>query len=57
MFYRVQLIQLHQYRKILSQLGNDRLLHLVAYFLKKIAPTKCNYEIYNKKNADNNLLF
>ena len=34
---------------MLSQMGEDGLLHPVAYFSKKIAPVKCHYKIYNKK--------
>ena len=34
---------------ILSQLHLDGEWHLVAYFSKTIAPTKCNYKIYNKE--------
>ena len=34
---------------ILSQLHLDDEWHSVAYFSKTIAPTKCNYEIYNKE--------
>ena len=34
---------------ILLQLYLDGEWHPVAYFSKTIAPTKCNYEIYNKE--------
>lgn len=34
---------------ILSQKGSDEVLHSVAYMSKKMSPTECNYEIYNKK--------
>ena len=34
---------------VLSQLDDESVLHLVAYFSRKMAPAKCNYEIYNKK--------
>ena len=27
----------------------DGVLHLVAFFLKKLAPAEYNYEIYNKE--------
>ena len=34
---------------VLSQMGEDGLLHLVAYFSRRMAPAECNYEIYNKE--------
>ena len=34
---------------VLSQHNNDRILHLIAFFSKKITPAKCNYKIYNKE--------
>ena len=34
---------------VLSQIGEDGLLHPVAYFSRKIAPVKCHYKIYNKE--------
>ena len=34
---------------VLSQLGDNGILHLVTYSLKKMAPAECNYEIYNKE--------
>ena len=34
---------------VLSQLDNEGVLHLVAYFSRKMAPAECNYEIYNKE--------
>ena len=34
---------------VLFQLHLDGEWYLVAYFFKTIAPTKCNYEIYNKE--------
>ena len=34
---------------VLSQLDDEGVLHLVAYFSRKIAPAECNYEIYNKE--------
>ncbi len=34
---------------VLSQLGEDGLLHLVAFFPKNINPAKCNDEIYDKE--------
>ena len=34
---------------VLSQISEDGLLHPVAYFLKKIAPAECHYEIYDKE--------
>ena len=35
--------------RVLSQLGDDGLLHLIAFFSKNPNPTECNYEIYNKE--------
>ena len=34
---------------ILSQLDDEGVLHLVAYFSRKMASVKCNYEIYDKE--------
>ena len=34
---------------MLSQLNDKGVLHLVAYFSRKMAPAKCNYEIYDKE--------
>ena len=34
---------------MLLQMGENSLLHPIAYFLRRIAPVKCNYKIYNKK--------
>ena len=34
---------------VLSQYGEDGLLHPVAFFLKKNNPAECNYEIYDKE--------
>jgi hypothetical protein len=34
---------------VLSQIGNDGELHLVAFFSKKLNTAKCNYEIYDKE--------
>ena len=34
---------------VLSQIGEDGLLHLVAFFSKKLLPAECNYEIYDKE--------
>ena len=34
---------------VLSQLGDDGLLHLVTFFSKNLNPTECNYEIYDKE--------
>ena len=34
---------------MLSQMGEDNLLHPVAYFLRKMMPAKCHYKIYDKK--------
>ena len=33
----------------LSQIGDDGLLHPVAFFSKKLIAAECNYEIYNKE--------
>ena len=35
--------------RVLSQKDNKEVLHLVAYFLKKISSAECNYKIYNKE--------
>ena len=34
---------------ILSQMGNDGLLHPVTYFLRRMALAKCHYKIYDKE--------
>ena len=34
---------------VLFQLGNDELLHPVAFFSKNLNPAECNYEIYDKE--------
>ena len=34
---------------VFSQLGEDGLLHPVAFFSKNLNPAKCNYEIYDKE--------
>ena len=34
---------------MLSQMGEDSLLHPVAYFLRRMAPAECYYKIYNKE--------
>ena len=34
---------------VLSQLGDDGLLYLIAFFSKNLNPTECNYEIYDKE--------
>ena len=34
---------------VLSQQGDNGFLHPVAYFSYKMAPTKCSYNIYDKK--------
>ena len=36
-------------RGILFQLGDNGLLHLVAFFSKNFNPFECNYEIYDKE--------
>ena len=35
--------------RVLSQLGNNGLLHPVVFFSKNLNPSECNYEIYNKE--------
>ena len=34
---------------VFSQLGKNRLLHLLVFFSKNPNPAKCNYEIYDKE--------
>ena len=34
---------------VLLQIGEDSLLHPVAYFLRRIVPVKCHYKIYDKE--------
>ena len=34
---------------VLSQLDDEGVLYPVAYFSRKMAPVKCNYEIYDKE--------
>ena len=34
---------------VFSQLGEDELLHPVAFFSKNLNPAECNYEIYDKE--------
>ena len=34
---------------ILSQYNEERVFHLIIYFLKKHNSVKCNYEIYDKE--------
>ena len=34
---------------VLSQLDDKSVLHLAAYFSRKMAPAKCNYKIYDKE--------
>ena len=34
---------------VLSQYGDDGILHPVAFYSKKHSPAECNYEIYNKE--------
>jgi len=33
----------------ISQKGDNRLLHLIAYYSKKLIAAKLNYNVYNKK--------
>jgi len=37
------------FKDILSQYDENKILHSVAYFLKKHNSVECNYEIYDKK--------
>ena len=34
--------------EVLSQTGDDGLLHSVAFFSKNLFSVECNYEIYNR---------
>ena len=34
---------------VLSQIDDDRVLHPIAFFSRKMAPAECNYEIYDKE--------
>ena len=34
---------------VLSQLGDNGLLHPIAFFSKNLNPAECNNEIYNKE--------
>ena len=34
---------------VLSQLGDEELLYLIAFFSKNLNPAECNYKIYNKE--------
>ena len=34
---------------VMSQYGDDGLLHSVAFFSKKLMDTECNYKIYDKE--------
>ena len=34
---------------VLSQMKDDGLLHLMAYFLRRMAPAEYHYEIYDKE--------
>ena len=34
---------------ILSQIGDDGLLHPVTFYSSKLTPQECNYEIYDKE--------
>lgn len=35
--------------RVFSQLGNDKLLHPIAFFSKNLNLAKCNYEINDKE--------
>lgn len=35
--------------RVLFQLGEDKLLHSIAFFSKNLNPVECNYEIYIKE--------
>ena len=34
---------------VFSQLGNDELLYLIAFFSNNLNPAECNYKIYDKE--------
>lgn len=34
---------------VFSEVKNDKLLHILAFFLKNLKLIRCNYEIYNKR--------
>jgi RNase H-like domain found in reverse transcriptase len=36
-------------RRCISQIESNRILHLIAYYLRKITLAKLNYNVYNKK--------
>jgi len=36
-------------KRCISQKGNDRLLHLIAYYFRKLIVVKLNYNVYNKE--------
>jgi RNase H-like domain found in reverse transcriptase len=33
----------------ISQIGEDKILHLIAYYSKKLLLAKLNYNVYNKE--------
>ena len=35
--------------RVFSQLGDDQLLHAIAFFSKNLNPAEYNYEIYDKE--------
>ena len=35
--------------RVFFQLGEDRLLHPIIFFIKNLNPAECNYEIHNKE--------
>jgi hypothetical protein len=36
-------------RGCISQIREDRILHLVAYYFRKLLLAKLNYDVYNKE--------
>jgi RNase H-like domain found in reverse transcriptase len=36
-------------KRCISQIGEDRILHLIAYFSRKLLLAKLNYNVYNKE--------
>ena len=39
----------HVSSEVLSQIGENGLLHPVAFFSKKLIAAECNYDIYDKE--------
>jgi RNase H-like domain found in reverse transcriptase len=36
-------------RRCISQIRKDRILHLIAYYFRKLLLAKLNYNVYNKE--------